>query len=300
MGAGMDLLARRKDGSQFAAEISLSPVETESGLLVSATVRDISQQLLHQLRQALVPRMKISPRWQLAWRYRPALRSMLLGGDFIGACERPDGSLALLIGDVAGHGVAAAGTGAMLRAAWLGAVQTDVPLTSIARLLDRLLVNQADHGASTMATVCLAEVDRDARELRLVRAGHDAPLLIDPAAVTEIRGEHGPALGLGDSCDWPLQRIQLPSHGALMLFTDGLSERRATPRSVRRFDDPVPHIDPRRLLARPPGQAIDEMLAHIFPEGTEQLDDDVAVIVLSLGRTAVAAGASEERVANAA
>jgi serine phosphatase RsbU (regulator of sigma subunit) len=225
---------------------------------------------------------------------------MLLGGDFIGACERPDGSLALLIGDVAGHGVAAAGTGAMLRAAWLGAVQTDVPLTSIARLLDRLLVNQADHGASTMATVCLAEVDRDARELRLVRAGHDAPLLIDPAAVTEIRGEHGPALGLGDPFDWPLQRMRLPRHGALMLFTDGLTERRATPRSIRRFDDPVPHIDPRRLLANPPGQAIDEMLAHIFPHGTEQLDDDVAVIVLSLGRTALAGGASGERIANAA
>lgn len=300
MGEGMDLLARRKDGAQFAAEISLSPVETESGLLVSAAVRNISQQLLHQLKQALVPRMKISPRWQLAWRYRPAVRSMLLGGDFIGACERPDGSLALLIGDVAGHGVAAAGTGAMLRAAWLGAAQTDVSLTSIAQLLDRLLINQADHGASTMATVCLAEVDHDARELRLVRAGHDAPLLIDPAAVAEIRGAHGPALGLGDPCEWPFQRIRLPGRGALMFFTDGLTERRATPRSIRRFDDPVPHINPRTLLANPPGQAIDEMLAHIFPHGTEHLDDDVAVIVLRLGHAAVAAGVSGERIANVA
>ena len=77
-------------------------------MLVSAAVRDISQQLLRRLEQALVPRMKISPRWQLAWRYLPAVRAMLLGGDFIGACERPNGSLALVIGDVAGHGVAAA------------------------------------------------------------------------------------------------------------------------------------------------------------------------------------------------
>jgi serine phosphatase RsbU (regulator of sigma subunit) len=228
------------------------------------------------------------------------MRSMLLGGDFIGACERADGSLALLIGDVAGHGVAAAGTGAMLRAAWLGAAQGDVPLQSIAQLLDRLLINQADHAASAMATACLAEVNPAARELSLVRAGHDAPLLIAPGAITPLAGAHGPALGLPDSSRWPLNRIQLPARGALMMFTDGLTERRATPRSVRRFDDPSPHIDPENLLAKPPERAIDEMLAQIFPHGTEQLDDDLAVILLNLGQTAVTEGLRHQAVANSA
>jgi PAS domain S-box-containing protein len=282
MGAGMDLLARRKDGSQFAADISLSPLHTESGLLVSAAVRDISQQLLRQLEQALVPRMRISPRWQLAWRYLPVVRSMLLGGDFIGACERPDGSLALLVGDVAGHGVAAAGTGATLRAAWLGAALSDVPLESLARLLDRLLINQADHGASTMATACLAEVDAAGRELRLVRAGHDSPLLIAPEAVGEISGKHGPALGLPGESDWPLERIPLPGRAAIMLYTDGLTERRARPRAIRQFAAVAPHIEPESLLAKPAGRAIDDMLDEIFPHGTELLDDDVAVVLLNL------------------
>jgi PAS domain S-box-containing protein len=298
MGEGMDLLARRRDGSEFAAEISLSPLQTESGLLVSAAVRDVSEQLLRQLEQALVPRMQISSHWRIAWRYRPAVRAMLLGGDFIGACERSDGSLALLIGDVAGHGAAAAGTGAMLRAAWLGATQGGLPMASIPLLLHRLLTQQADHDAGALVTACLVEIDPGATELGVIRAGHESPLLITPEAITRVNAHHGPALGLSESRSWPLQRVPLPDDAALMLFTDGLTERRATPGSIREFDDVAPRIDARTMLSNPPEQAIDQLLATIFPNGTQVLDDDVAVILVHLGHSAEVADG--ERIAKSA
>jgi PAS domain S-box-containing protein len=221
LGAGVDVLARRSDGTEFLAEISISPLQTDAGLLISTSIRDISKQLLRQLEQALVPRMKLDERWRVAWRYRPTVNTMLLGGDFIGVAERSDGSLSLLIGDVTGHGPAATGTGAMLRAAWLGAVQADVALESIPPMLDRLLVDQADREAGKMATVCLVVVDRGAQKLQIVRAGHDSPLLITRESVTALNRVHGPALGLGGPSTWPVRDVDVPADAAVMLFTDG-------------------------------------------------------------------------------
>lgn len=56
---------------------------------------------------------------------------MLLGGDFLGIHEQQDGILSLLIGDVTGRGAAAAGTGAMLRAAWLTSVHAELELQAL-------------------------------------------------------------------------------------------------------------------------------------------------------------------------
>jgi serine phosphatase RsbU (regulator of sigma subunit) len=210
---------------------------------------------------------------------------MLLAGDFIGAAERPDRSLALLIGDVAGHGAAAAGTGATLRAAWLGATQSDLAMEAIPCLLHRLLVNQADRGAVTMATACLAEIDARGSHLRLIRAGHDAPLLITPDAVTSLDIAHGPALGLSGPLHWPLERVPLSEDAAIMLNTDGLTEYRPSPGSRRQFNELAPRIQARTMLDQPPGQALDHLLETTFPAGTEELDDDVAVILLNLSRT---------------
>lgn len=298
MGAGLDLLARRKGGGEFLAEISLSPLHTDSGILISASVRDISKQLLRQLEQALVPRMKLDERWHLAWRYRPTVNTMLLGGDFIGVCERAGGSLSLLIGDVTGHGPAAAGTGAMLRAAWLGAVQADVDLESIPRMLHRLLIEQADREAGTLATVCLIEVEPTGRHARLLRAGHDSPVLITPDAVAALDGVHGPLLGLEGRHHWPVQRCQLPTDAAIMLFTDGLTERRAARRADQvGFDELLARIDRQTMLTQPPERAIDEMLARVFPEGTGELEDDLAVILLTLSAADVAHAGHRARVA---
>jgi serine phosphatase RsbU (regulator of sigma subunit) len=153
-------------------------------------------------------------------------------------------------------------------------------------MLDRLLVDQADREASKMATVCLVEVDPHGQKLQIVRAGHDSPLLITRESVTALNRVHGPALGLGGQSTWPVRDVDVPAEAAIMLFTDGLTERRPLRRLGRLgFDELVPQVDALTLLDQPPEQAVDRMLDELFPEGTDALEDDLAVILLSLKGT---------------
>jgi hypothetical protein len=85
-----------------------------------------------------------------------------------------------------------------------------------------------------------------------------------------------------------------------MLFTDGLTQRRPAPRAPRLgYSDLVPRIDAAEMLTAPPGQAIDRMLARLFPQGTDQLEDDLAVILMNLKRsTLIAAPPQRLRIAS--
>jgi serine phosphatase RsbU (regulator of sigma subunit) len=165
-------------------------------------------------------------------------------------------------------------------------------------MLHRLLIEQADSEAGTLATVCLIEVEPTGRHAQLLRAGHDSPVLITPDAVAALDGVHGPVLGLEGRHHWPVQRCQLPTDAAIMLFTDGLTERRAARRADRvGFDELLARIDRQTMLTQPAERAIDEMLARVFPEGTDELEDDLAVILLTLSAADAAHAGHRARVA---
>jgi serine phosphatase RsbU (regulator of sigma subunit) len=247
-----------------------------------------SGELLDQVQAALVPRARIDERWGVAWRYRPSDDRMRIGGDFLGVLERRDGSLALLIGDVsgrgaaaAGRGAAAAGLGATLRSAWLATIHAGISTSEIPAVLDRLLEHHtSDPGV--FATACFVEIDPCASEVRVITAGHDPPLMITPSATTLLQVDPGPALGLGLTPDWPLVRVDLPSPGALLLYTDGLTESRSAPGVPRiGIEGLAGSVDARRMLASPAGQALDELLDVTLSDSIHDLDDDLAVMLVA-------------------
>jgi serine phosphatase RsbU (regulator of sigma subunit) len=132
------------------------------------------------------------------------------------------------------------------------------------------------------ATACFVEIDPFAGEVRAVSAGHDPPLLITPLATRTLPVDPGPALGLGVSRDWPLARVELPSPGALLLYTDGLTEAHGGPDAPRIGVEGLRGcVEASQVLAQPAWQALDELLDASLPESIHELDDDLAVMLVA-------------------
>ena len=252
---------------------------TEPRLL---TAEQHTSDLLHQLQSGLVPRAKIDERWKVAWRYRASEDAMMLGGDFLGILDRPDGSLALMIGDVAGRGASAAGIGSMLRSGWLALVHAGVRMEDIPLALDTLLKGQT-RGSGVFSTACFVEVDRSGSAAKVISAGHESPLLITPSSASHLVSEHGPALSLGSGEEWPLQRVEINTPATVVLYTDGLTESRHDESSPRLgLEGLLASIDSSLLLTQPPQEALDRLLEGALPERIQDLRDDLAVILVAL------------------
>jgi serine phosphatase RsbU (regulator of sigma subunit) len=201
-------------------------------LIVNARVRardrDVAVSLQRSMMQARLPDVG----WgELATFYRAGSTGMFVGGDWFHAALLTDGNLSLVIGDVVGHGIDAVGTMGRMRSAvrayTLPAAGTAPPgPLELATLLDHWCV-ATDLGVTS--TACFVDVDPETRRCTLASAGHLPPLLIDPRAVP--RFVHAEALGaplglLSEGAQPTEITFHLPPGATLLLYTDGLVERR--------------------------------------------------------------------------
>jgi serine phosphatase RsbU (regulator of sigma subunit) len=156
--------------------------------------------------------------------YLPAQTAVWVGGDWYHAQTLPDGRVMLAIGDVAGHGLDAASGMAQLRfalVAWLSIGIRD-PGTLLAHL-NGLCVQMKLTG-----TAVVASYDPASRELSWARAGHSPPLLARAGECAELARPAGLLLGAEATAAYPVAREHLRERDLLLLYTDGLIERRAT------------------------------------------------------------------------
>jgi serine phosphatase RsbU (regulator of sigma subunit) len=160
--------------------------------------------------------------------YRPGRERTLLGGDFYDAVETQDGSVHLVIGDVAGHGPDEAALGVCLRVAWrtqmLGGAAPDAVLPT----LQRVLVHER-YADEIFATVLTVIVSPDRRTATLRSAGHPPPVLLRDGGPEALEVRAGLPLGVLDRTTWPARELPLPASWGLLLSTDGLIEGRAGP-----------------------------------------------------------------------
>ncbi|WP_371494473.1 SpoIIE family protein phosphatase [Kitasatospora sp. NBC_00374] len=199
-----------------------------SGLIAQALERarlyDEKSALAHGLQNALLPhRLPVLPGIRTTGRYLPGTSGMNIGGDWYDVIPT-GGGVALVVGDVEGHSVAAAGIMGQLRSAVRAFVTADHSPSAVLAGTNRLLV---DLDPGLLASCCYIRIEPDADRAHAVRAGHCPPLLRRPDGGTEVLElAGGPLLGIDDSSTYPETRLDLPRGSILALYTDGLVEER--------------------------------------------------------------------------
>ncbi|WP_139982629.1 SpoIIE family protein phosphatase [Nocardioides litoris] len=210
----------------------------------------------------------------VAARYHPAT-SYQLGGDWWDVFELGD-RVAVVVGDVAGHGVAAASAMTQLRTAMRAYLFEGHQPGECLDRLDALLDGLLDLG---LATAVVATLDRTTGEVRLASAGHPAPLLLPAAGGAHLVDvDPRPMLGVGSGVAEEV-RLRLDPGDGLLLYSDGLVERRGT--------DLVERTERLRRLAGDRPQAdhlerwVDGLVLDLAAtDAADPTDDDATLLVV--------------------
>ncbi|MBK3641087.1 PP2C family protein-serine/threonine phosphatase [Streptomyces sp. MBT33] len=176
------------------------------------------------LQRAQLTELPAPPGLLLAARYLPATWGMNIGGDWYDAFLQPDGSLLAVIGDVTGHGLRAAVVMGQLRTALRAyAVENATPGEILTRLHHMLRHLQP----KLYATAMIARFRPGDPRVLWASAGHPPAVVRDVhGAVRVLDAKPGVMLGIPLPCVYPDHRADLPADSTLVLYTDGLVERR--------------------------------------------------------------------------
>ncbi|MGW3085892.1 ATP-binding SpoIIE family protein phosphatase [Streptomyces sp. NPDC001108] len=225
----------------FKHPVSFSPDErsvltTVARMLAQALARagvaETERELSLGLQRSMMPRLGPGiPGMTVAARYIPTGGGLQVGGDWYDMIPLPNGRVALVIGDVQGHDVRAAGLMGQLRIALRAYAseghRPDAVLARASRFLSGLTDAYEDgtEPGPRFATCLYAEVDPATGTLDIARAGHPDPVVTTADGTAMIRQtEGGLPLGVEEDADYPTSRITLGAGETIMLCTDGLIE----------------------------------------------------------------------------
>ncbi|AQU70075.1 SpoIIE family protein phosphatase [Streptomyces niveus] len=225
---------------------------------------------------------------EAAYRYIPARSGV--GGDWFDVIPLSGARVALVVGDVVGHGLHAVATMGLLRTAVLNFSALDLApdelLTHLDELVSRLDQEEnhrgrergaaATGGTGIIGATCLYAIyDPVSRRCTMARAGHPAPAIVRPDGTVDFPDvPGGPPLGLGG---FPFEVIDLgiEENSEIVLYTDGLIEnrRQEIDGGLERLEQALAH------RGRSPEQTCDAVLDALLPADVADVSDDVALLV---------------------
>lgn len=230
-----------------------------------ATERTISR----TLQQSLLPERPPShPHLELDTWHIAAERELIVGGDWYDVIET-EASVWLVMGDIAGHGVAAAAQAGQLRHTLRVYAHEGFGLGQALERLNDLVCATALTG---LATLCIVAINQEATEGRFALAGHPPPLVVPKGGRPYFAvGGRGAVLGLAGTV-FREERFPIAVGDRIVLYTDGLVERRGEP-----IDDGLS----RMLRIAEDTEGLSRLRARLVRElvSVSELKDDVALLL---------------------
>lgn len=229
--------------------------------------RDVSE----QLQRSMLTETVEPDHLQIVARYRPANEAVQIGGDWYDAFMQHDGRSVLVIGDVVGHDITAAAAMGQLRSILRGvAVATGASPAE--------LMSQVDHALGTLRMTTIATalvvrsepVDAGSGTVRVTwsNAGHPPPLVCDADGTVRQLDGHDLLLGVEPDAPRHEQTAELAPGATLLMFTDGLVERRG-----EGIDDGLARL--REVFGHVHALPLAALIASLLPQDHE---DDIAIL----------------------
>ncbi|KUL35507.1 histidine kinase [Streptomyces regalis] len=238
------------------------------------------------LQHSLLPRaLPEQAGLDMAYRYLPAQSGV--GGDWFDVIPLSGARVALVVGDVVGHGLHAAATMGRLRTTVLNFCSLDMPAEELLGRLDELVAEidadeasagKEDELALTGATCLYVVYDRVSGRLDIATAGHPGPAVVHPDGTVDFpQVPVSPPLGLGTGLPFESAELTVPDGSRLVLYTDGLIEERDRDLDVglQALRDALTGPD------RTPEDTCAAVMAAMLPDRPR---DDIALLVARASR----------------
>jgi serine phosphatase RsbU (regulator of sigma subunit) len=234
---------------------------------------DADHQFIVELSASLLGALPVMAGLETSARYLPASDTVSVGGDWYEGLLLDEHRLALVVGDVTGHGLAAAADMALLRGMITALLHSGVAGADVFSEMSGVLLQRS---GLVLATAALVVVDVAAATVTYATAGHPPPLLQLPCGeIQRLDTANAPMIGL-PSTRRVAATVPFPVGSRLVMYTDGLVERRDRPFEVgiERIATSLTSLANGLI----PSELTDALLDALLDSGPAE--DDIAILVI--------------------
>ncbi|MCL6471576.1 MAG: PAS domain S-box protein [Firmicutes bacterium] len=252
--------------NKLAASVSLA--------LENARLYELEHRIARTLQENLIRPVPSLPALDVEVVYKPALGGEIVGGDFYDIFELDDQSIAMVIGDVSGKGIEAAGLTETIRSTIRTLAYIDPSPSFVLNRANQTLMRQLSN--ENFATAAFLTLDVATKDVRIASAGHPLPVLCGNDGCSLLNITQGFPLG-SFNCSYVEYCLRLKKGQGLLLYTDGLVEAR---RGAELFGEERILVTIADMKVKDPCKAVHVLLksANDFAQG--KLVDDIALVAV--------------------